>query len=1062
MTIKPRTRLIAIASLVAVVATNSLHGKRGLDSERDGGNEFDLRAAFSASRIRICEGRLADVAWSPGPIRARGWNRSLEIRAGVEYWLRTGTQVGKTWTWPNVALARAASGDFGRGAFLFENMPLIPMFVSPSSRDRGHSPRKFVPVPRRGGFSFGETRSDAAALHLQRAAATDDIQLVLRALVLADRALAIDPGLHEAHFNRGLALEKLGLSSAAVEAYRRSFDSGDALGWAEETTNRIEVLSQPSTKELWTNAHEELELSLQHWDAEAIARIVRAFPQQVLIASETEYLGRWARSLDRGDVLDADRNLAFVRQVGIVLCDSYGETILDDAVRAIDESGKLTDRRFLSSLVRGHRLYELATANRDAASEKAFDQAAHQFDVGGSPMGNVARYFSIVARFDARSLSESLKDLHQIAPRNSGYLALQALVDSQVATVFAERGDVYEALETYERAQRGFEHMHDLGSAARMKILRAHMLTLMGDPAEGWQVRRPALGEADRSGDASLIEFAINETSFDEIFERHEQTALSLSNVLPIPRQYQRPTFQISYLRSFAKRRPAQSALDSIDRRPISPDAANETRFVKGISLSTIQPREAEVLLSQCIEYSHSTGRTLMLPYVYLYRAISREAANHDDAAIADLQRSISLLEARRKEITRIDLRDAWIRIADDVFYELFEIYWRRGDNRRAFATGEERRGLVFRDKAIGVGTFPLSPSAIARRLRPGVAMVVFTSSNRHTLSTIIERNSVAMHRLEEPTSAWLYKRYQLVKGIWQGHDDEALSLSEDLYDSLISPFRLTPGRISKLIVVADRPLKDLPFSYLRDRRTGRYLVEQFELVNAPSASLFVKTGHSSPAHRPVSAVTIGDPAFDQRIFPSLPALPAARAESMKVSQIYPAGRALTGSQATLRNLAASIRQADVIDIAAHTTRSSREPLLLDLLLAADGNGSGASTLREISYLPLKDGSTVVIAGCATAISREPGDLTNFAGSFLAAGASSAVATLWDVDDDATREFALLFHRALSQGTSAAEATRVAQLSMLRSPNVNLHEARAWSGFQIYALYPSTGTAHGQ
>ncbi|HXH89954.1 MAG TPA: CHAT domain-containing protein [Thermoanaerobaculia bacterium] len=965
-------------------------------------------------------------------------------------------------TWTNIALARAASGDSLGGAYMLE-VPVPPMFEPLSAfrgaRSRTRGARALRPLdPFR---EWAAQFSDAAALRLQNSTTTDDIQQVLKALVLADRALAIDPGLHEAHFNRGLALEKLGLWNAAVDAYRRSLDTHDTLGWTDETVDRMDHIYRPSVRELWKRGREKLELAGWYQDSSAIARIVRKFPQQSRIVAETEFLGKWAGSVDSGDVLAAERNLALARRVAIAVRKSCGDSLLEDAVRAIDEGSKLPHRRALSSLVRGHRLYELATASHGAASAIAFDDAGKQFDAAGSPMGDVARYSSIVARFDSRPLSDSLKDLRRIERHlNPSYFNFQALVDSEIATALAERGDVYEALERYERAQKGFEHMRDPASVAKMRVFRAHLLTLMGNAAEGWQVRRPALAEADRSGDPSLLELVLNETIFDERFERSEETARSLSNVLTrISLQYERPAFRISYTRSFAKQPPVQGEHHSVNDRALSSEAANELRFANGIRLSVSQPRQAEVLLSYCIQYSRATGRALMLPYVYLYRAIAREAENNEDAAIADLRRSISLLESRRRKITRIDLRDAWIRIADDVFCELFEIYWRRGDDRRAFASGEERRGLVFRDEAVGVDTSPLSPSTIASRLQPGVAMVVITSSNRHTLMTVIERNRIAMHRLEKPTGFWLMERNRLRTIIQDGHEREAIALAEDLYDSLIYPLGVRTAKVSKLVIVADRPLKDLPFSFLRDRRTGDYLLEQFELLQAPSASLFVQRAAPVPAGRPTTAVTLGEPAFDQRAYPALPTLPAAQAESMNVAQLYPNGRSLIGSQATLRNLAESISVADVVDIAAHTKRSSKEPLLLELLLAANAKGSGATSLRETSALPLKGGSTVVVAGCATAISREPGDLTNFAGSFLAAGASNVVGTLWDVDDDAACAFALRFHRSLSEGNSPSASVRAAQLSMLRSDDVQLRNAKGWSAYQVYTLSASNAQA---
>lgn len=64
------------------------------------------------------------------------------------------------------------------------------------------------------------------------------------ALDAADRAIAIDPTLAAAHFNRGLALERLGLAERAAEAYGRSSALEGDSGWAAEARRRQESLAR--------------------------------------------------------------------------------------------------------------------------------------------------------------------------------------------------------------------------------------------------------------------------------------------------------------------------------------------------------------------------------------------------------------------------------------------------------------------------------------------------------------------------------------------------------------------------------------------------------------------------------------------------------------------------------------------------------------------------------------------------------------------------------------------------------------------------------------------------
>ena len=90
--------------------------------------------------------------------------------------------------------------------------------------------------------------------------------------------------------------------------------------------------------------------------------------------------------------------------------------------------------------------------------------------------------------------------------------------------------------------------------------------------------------------------------------------------------------------------------------------------------------------------------------------------------------------------------------------------------------------------------------------------------------------------------------------------------------------------------------------------------------------------------------------------------------------------------------------------------------------------------IDEIAGLSLRRG-TVVLSACETAVGEQvPGAaLITLAAAFSQAGAQSIVASLWAVNDAATRDFMVAFHRAfLTLGRAAA--LQQAQLALLRNP----------------------------
>jgi CHAT domain-containing protein len=68
---------------------------------------------------------------------------------------------------------------------------------------------------------------------------------------------------------------------------------------------------------------------------------------------------------------------------------------------------------------------------------------------------------------------------------------------------------------------------------------------------------------------------------------------------------------------------------------------------------------------------------------------------------------------------------------------------------------------------------------------------------------------------------------------------------------------------------------------------------------------------------------------------------------------------------------------------------------------------------------------------------REGEGIVGLTRAFLYAGASSAVVSLWNVQDQSTSLFMERFYQNLKQGLSKAEALRQAKLDVIRS-SVNL------------------------
>jgi CHAT domain-containing protein len=147
----------------------------------------------------------------------------------------------------------------------------------------------------------------------------------------------------------------------------------------------------------------------------------------------------------------------------------------------------------------------------------------------------------------------------------------------------------------------------------------------------------------------------------------------------------------------------------------------------------------------------------------------------------------------------------------------------------------------------------------------------------------------------------------------------EALSQGQELYKLLIKPVELSADNGEQVCIVPDKVLYSLPFVALVSPVSGRYVVEDYQVTLAPSATVHLacseRTNHTADrSHERLLAV--GDPRFDQSAFPSLPLLPSTRQQVNKIAGFYrPSPVVLTGDGARENAVKREMDEADVIHL---------------------------------------------------------------------------------------------------------------------------------------------------
>jgi CHAT domain-containing protein len=176
-----------------------------------------------------------------------------------------------------------------------------------------------------------------------------------------------------------------------------------------------------------------------------------------------------------------------------------------------------------------------------------------------------------------------------------------------------------------------------------------------------------------------------------------------------------------------------------------------------------------------------------------------------------------------------------------------------------------------------------------------------------------------------------------------------------------------------------------------------------------------------------------------------LPALPAAVAELASIRAIYAASSWFDGSEGSRNALSQLLGRADVVHFAGHAITDDFYPSRSRLLLS--GGDTASLGPADIAATKLAPGATVVLGACETSIGRvyRGEGASSLARSFLAAGATSVVGSLWKVQDASAMTLLTGFHRALADGVPVVQALAQAQRSMMRQG----FPVRDWAAFQV-------------
>ncbi len=273
-----------------------------------------------------------------------------------------------------------------------------------------------------------------------------------------------------------------------------------------------------------------------------------------------------------------------------------------------------------------------------------------------------------------------------------------------------------------------------------------------------------------------------------------------------------------------------------------------------------------------------------------------------------------------------------------------------------------------------------------------------------------------------------------------------------NLYDVLVKPAEQQIAGKSRLIIIPDGVLWDIPFAALQPA-PDQYLLEQKTLSYGISVSALVEMRkRRSVRPTPATVVAFADPVMSDEVVERLKTTyrdlqlrqtTDATTEIEQLRSIYGKTRSqfytgVSAKKETARTEAASHR---LIHFATPAFLDQAVPLYSFIVLSANRDGSDDGLLRLSEIIHLNSKARLVVlpdASIVNAHSQSRNALVAMSWAWFVAGTPTVV--LSRGPSSSTSEFSSELHRNLRRSSDNAEALRQTMLKLRQSKNV-------WSGF---------------
>ncbi len=479
----------------------------------------------------------------------------------------------------------------------------------------------------------------------------------------------------------------------------------------------------------------------------------------------------------------------------------------------------------------------------------------------------------------------------------------------------------------------------------------------------------------------------------------------------------------------------ARTTLDAL-ATPADPAELAQLQRTRGrLLLAEDKPAEALTLYQQLANAPVSGDEGFYRAWALDGISKSESALGRDAEAVQALDQALTVFDQARSKFRSDEFKMGLFSDLQSVFERAINLHSKLGQPALAFDISERSRARALLDAVAGRANVDndtaaaMDATALQQMLKPDEVVVAYHSLPDRLVAWVLSNEGV-----REVKFATALPRKDLARLVDAYRDalirlnPNAAGIGDQIGQLLLAPLGIEAGK--RIVIVPHGPLHYLPFQALR--LDGKYLIERNPISIAPSISIAAKLAQRTPTTT-AQLLAFGNPTISPDVADPLP---GAEREVRELAQQFPGAKLFFNADANQTNFRANAPRFPLVHIAAHAMADRLDPLHSKVLLADENGQPNYLDAKDVLGMNLHNVAMIALSACESGLGRvDDGDeVLGFTRSFLSAGTSTMLVSLWPVSDAATETLMTTLYTDLARGDQVQDAMRAAQLAVMADP----------------------------